>query len=100
MQYHAECLYAQIIEFTVRAMKRPALQALSAITSPFQLKFRDIVDDILETSCRIDRLALSMSQVKIHQMQRELTETRKVAEEIKAALESKSPRLRNSTPPC
>ncbi|KAJ3537715.1 hypothetical protein NM208_g6198 [Fusarium decemcellulare] len=94
MQGHIERLYAQIIEFTIRAMKwyekHPVLRAISALGSPFQLKFRDIVDDILETSRCIDRLALSMSQVEVRQMRLELGETRRVAEEIKASLEKYS----------
>ncbi|KAF4451241.1 hypothetical protein FALBO_16362 [Fusarium albosuccineum] len=94
MQGHIERLYAQIIEFTIRAMrwyeKHPVPRALSALGSPFQLKFRDIVDDILETSRCIDRLALSMSQVEVRQMRLELGETQRVAEEIKASLEKYS----------
>ncbi|KAF5013873.1 hypothetical protein FDECE_154 [Fusarium decemcellulare] len=94
MQRHAEHLYAHIMEFTIRAMrwyqKHPVLRALSALSSPFQLKFRDIVDDVLETSRCIDRLGLSMSQVEVRQMRLELSETRKVAEDIKNALEKYS----------
>lgn len=66
------------------------MRALAALTSPFQLKFRDFVDDILDTSRCIDRLALSMSQVEGRQMRLEVVETRKLTEEIKKAVECKN----------
>ncbi|CAM1509515.1 Fc.00g032540.m01.CDS01 [Cosmosporella sp. VM-42] len=94
MQEHVARLYTHIIEFTTRAIKwyekRRTLKVLSALSSPFQLKFRDIVDDILETVRCIDRVALSMSQVEVRQIRLEIAETNKLAKEIKTALETYS----------
>ncbi|KAH7125898.1 hypothetical protein EDB81DRAFT_201955 [Dactylonectria macrodidyma] len=94
MRENAAKLYLHIIEFATRAIKwyekRRILKAVSALSSPFQLKFRDIIEDLLDTSRSIDRLALSMSQVEARQMRLEMTETRKLTEEIKTALEAYS----------
>jgi hypothetical protein len=93
MREAAVQLYLHIIGFAIRAIKWyekcRIMKLLSAITSPFQLKFRDVVEDILETSRSMDRLALSLSQVENRQMRLEIVETRKLTEEIKSALEGK-----------
>lgn len=93
MREVAAKLYLHIIGFATRAIKwyekRRIMKLVSALTSPFQLKFRDIVEDILDTSRSMDRIALSMSQVENRQMRLEITETRKLTEEIKSALEGK-----------
>ncbi|KAH6869119.1 hypothetical protein B0T10DRAFT_418954, partial [Thelonectria olida] len=72
MREKASALYLHIIEFVTRAtqcyQKRRATRALLVLSSPFQLKFRNIVDDFLDTSRFVDRLALSLSQVEVRQM--------------------------------
>lgn len=91
MREAATKLYLHIITFTTRAVKwyerRRVPKALSILSTPFELKFRDVVDDIIETSRSMDRLALSLSQVENRQMRLEITETRKLAQDIKSALD-------------
>lgn len=91
MREAATKLYLHIITFTARAVKwyesRRVSKALSILATPFELKFGDVVNDIIDTIRSIDRLALSLSQVENRQMRLEITETRKLAQDIKSALE-------------
>ncbi|KAL3291767.1 Nacht domain protein, partial [Colletotrichum asianum] len=84
-------LYCHIMEFTVRAIRwyqkpRP-LRALSALGNPFPLKFRDIVENIQETSRSIDRMALTMSHIELRQLRLEHKETRDLLMEINRSLQ-------------
>lgn len=93
MKDAAAKVYLHILAFMTRALKwyekSRLSRVLSALTGPFQLKFRDTVEDILDASRSMDRLALSLSQVENRQMRLEITETRKLAQDIKSALEGK-----------
>ncbi|KAF4932722.1 hypothetical protein CGCF245_v010294 [Colletotrichum fructicola] len=85
-------LYCHIMEFTVRAIRwyqkpRP-LRALSALGNPFPLKFRDIVDNIQETSRSIDRMALTMSHIELRQLRLEHKETRDLLMEMNRSLQA------------
>ncbi|KAI0431097.1 hypothetical protein F5Y09DRAFT_330615 [Xylaria sp. FL1042] len=77
-------LYSHIMSFAIRAVewyqKGKIAHALAAFASPFQLKFRDIVEDIYETSRKINRWAMTMNHVEIRQMRQQLTETAKALE--------------------
>jgi len=77
-------LYAHLVNFASRAFKwyrEPRLvHAITSITSPFALRFKDIVDDIQDTSRQIDRIALSMSQAEQRQILLKLEESRKSSE--------------------
>ncbi|KAI1300901.1 hypothetical protein F5Y03DRAFT_408095 [Xylaria venustula] len=81
---HMRDLYSHIVSFAVRAVdwyqKKKIARALAAFTSPFQLKFQDIVEEIYETSRRIDRWAITMNHIEIRQMREQLTETGKALE--------------------
>jgi len=72
MQELVGSLYSHLVKFAVRAIKwyqEPRiLHALSAITRPYSLRFRDIVEDIHDTIRQIDRLALSMNQAEQRQI--------------------------------
>ncbi|RYC58038.1 hypothetical protein CHU98_g8183 [Xylaria longipes] len=74
-------IYSHIMSFAIRAVewyqKGKIAHTLAAFAKPFQLQFRDIVDDIYETSRKIDRWATTMNHVEIRQMRQELVETRK-----------------------
>jgi hypothetical protein len=77
-------LYAHLIKFASRAFKwyqEPRLvHVITSITSPFVLRFKDIVDDIQDTIRQIDRIALSMSQAEQRQILLKLDESRKSGE--------------------
>ncbi|KAI1317767.1 hypothetical protein F5Y16DRAFT_392530 [Xylariaceae sp. FL0255] len=77
-------LYTHIMKFAVRAVewyqKGRIAHTVAAFTSPFQLKFRDIVDDIYETTRKIDRWALTVSSIEIRQMHKKVIETQKALE--------------------
>lgn len=78
-------LYTHLVKFAIRAVKwyrEPRLlHAVTSITRPYALRFRDIVEDIGETIRQIDRLALSMSQVDQRQILLKLDESRRASEE-------------------
>ncbi|KAI1742632.1 hypothetical protein F4680DRAFT_411276 [Xylaria scruposa] len=77
-------LYSHIMSFAIRAVewyqKGKLAHAFAAFANPFQLKFRDIVDDIFETNRKIDRWATTMSYVEIRRMNLQLAETGKALE--------------------
>lgn len=81
---HMRDLYSHIMTFAVRAVewyqKGKIAHALAAFTSPFQLKFQDIVEEIYETSRKINRWAITMNHVEIRHMRQQLTETGKALE--------------------
>ncbi|KAI0449573.1 hypothetical protein F5B21DRAFT_493956 [Xylaria acuta] len=83
VEYTGE-LYSHIISFAIRAVKwyqkGKIAHTLAAFANPFQLKFRDIADDIYETSRKIDRWTASMNHVEIRQMHQQLVETGKALE--------------------
>ncbi|KAK6527283.1 hypothetical protein TWF281_010471 [Arthrobotrys megalospora] len=74
MQQSIQVLYAHIISFLTRAMKwyqQPSWKrAVSSITEPYALRFKDILEDIAEQSRRIDQLALAASQAELRDMHR------------------------------
>jgi len=81
MQDQVGNLYAHFINFSIRSIKwyqEPRLKhAITSITKPYSLRFKDIVEDIQHTTRQIDRLALSMSQAEQRQILLKLEETRK-----------------------
>lgn len=72
-------LYAQIITFIQRAVNwysaSKIKHALTAIVRPYQLHFKDLVDDITVQVDRIYRLAFSMSISELRETRLELHET-------------------------
>ncbi|KAK6332997.1 hypothetical protein TWF718_010822 [Orbilia javanica] len=72
MQNSIQILYSHIIKFLMRALKwyqQPTWKrAVSSITEPFALHFKDILEDILEQSRQIDQLALAASQAELRDM--------------------------------
>jgi hypothetical protein len=74
-------LYMQIIKFARRAVKwyreSPVMHAMKAITHPYSLRFQDTVENIGETSRRIERLALNMSMAELRRTREELAEARR-----------------------
>ncbi|KAI1125433.1 hypothetical protein F5Y10DRAFT_9991 [Nemania abortiva] len=85
IEYMSE-IYSHIMSFAIRAVdwyqKGKIAHSLAAFTSPFQLKFRDIVDNISETSHNIDRWATTMSHMEIRRMRQQLIETGKALEGV------------------
>ncbi|KAI3320670.1 hypothetical protein HD806DRAFT_505830 [Xylariaceae sp. AK1471] len=81
---HISELYSQIMTFAIRAVewyqKGKIAHAVAAFTSPFQLKYRDIIDDIYETSRKIDRCAMTMNYAEIRQMHEQLAQSQKALE--------------------
>ncbi|KAI0436595.1 hypothetical protein F4803DRAFT_572223 [Xylaria telfairii] len=77
-------LYSHIISFATRAVewyqKGKLAHTLAAFANPFQLKFRDIVDDIYETSRKIDRWVITMHQLEIRQMHQQQVQAGKALE--------------------
>ena len=82
-------LYAHIIKFFHRAMawftESRTKHMISSICRPYELRFKDLVDDIARSSRCVDQLAFAAAQAEIRQMhheQRELTnivlETRQI----------------------
>ena len=81
MKRSIELLYAHIIKFLIRAMKSYAQpgwkHAVTSITRPFALHFKDILDDIMECSRRIDQLAIAWAQAEqrdMHSLLQSMTE--------------------------
>lgn len=65
-------LYAKIIEFIIKAIKwckkGKLRHALTAITHPFELKFKSITDEITLRSRRVDELASAASKAEIRDL--------------------------------
>jgi hypothetical protein len=84
-------LYSHILRFFTRAIdwygQGKLKHALSALRSSFQLKFRDIVEDINETSRAIDRLALIMNQAEVRQTRLQVFELTTANEKLQKTLE-------------
>ncbi|KAF3105378.1 hypothetical protein TWF102_002300 [Orbilia oligospora] len=72
MKHLIQTLYAHIIKFLMRAVKwyqQPTWKrAVSSITEPFALHFKDILEDISEQSRQIDQLAVAASQAELRDM--------------------------------
>ncbi|KAF3228106.1 hypothetical protein TWF192_007917 [Orbilia oligospora] len=72
MKHLIQTLYAHIIKFLLRAVKwyqQPTWKrAVSSITEPFALHFKDILEDISEQSRQIDQLAVAASQAELRDM--------------------------------
>lgn len=84
MQEAVSLLYSKIIEFIVKAIKwckrSKARHAIVAMTHPFELKFKPIIDDITRLSRGVDELANAAVKAEIrdlhftvHQMHRSIT---------------------------
>lgn len=78
-------LYAKIMEFVVKAIKwckkGKARHAIAAIAHPFELKFKNIIDEVTRRSRVVDELANAASKAEIrdlhltvHQMQRSMAD--------------------------
>ncbi|KAK6512579.1 hypothetical protein TWF481_001463 [Arthrobotrys musiformis] len=72
MRYSIQTLYAHIIKFLMRGVEwyqQPSWKrAVSSITQPFALRFKDILEDISDQSREIDQLAQAASQAEIRDM--------------------------------
>ncbi|KAK5657159.1 hypothetical protein OQA88_3216 [Cercophora sp. LCS_1] len=84
MQGQVEALYVHLVKFGIRAIKwyrEPRLlHAVTSITRPYALRFKDLVDDIHDTIRQIDRLALSMSQAELRRILLKLDDNRSANE--------------------
>ncbi|KAF2736243.1 hypothetical protein EJ04DRAFT_598270, partial [Polyplosphaeria fusca] len=91
-------LYVNIIKFSRRAMKwfseNRALHLIKSITHPYSLRFQDMVENIQETSQRIQSLALNLSLGELRKTRLELESSRRdqqsihaIASETKAKLD-------------
>ncbi|XTI82906.1 hypothetical protein V2W45_1464303 [Cenococcum geophilum] len=73
-------LYTQIVKFVQRAATwysgGKAKHFVTAFTRPYNLRFKDLVEEITETSGKIDRLALSMAMAELRVIRTELEEAR------------------------
>lgn len=83
MQEAVSLLYAKIMEFVVKAIKwckkSKTKHAIAAITHPFELKFKPIIDDITRRSRGVEELANAAVKAEIrdlhftvHQMHRSI----------------------------
>ncbi|KAK4185573.1 hypothetical protein QBC35DRAFT_534028 [Podospora australis] len=74
-------LYTHMMKSASRAIQwynEPGiLQMMSAVARPFPLRFKDIVDDILDTGRRIDALAVEMSEIEQRRIRLDLAEALK-----------------------
>ena len=65
-------LYAKIIQFVQLAVKYyksgRIAKSLAAVTKPFDLKYKPILDDIREASRRIDELANSALKAEVRDL--------------------------------
>ncbi|KAK4446731.1 hypothetical protein QBC34DRAFT_411234 [Podospora aff. communis PSN243] len=104
MKEQVGSLYAHLVKFATRALKwyrEPRLlHAITSITKPYALRFKDTVDDIQDTIRQIDRIALSMSQAEQRQILLKLDESRKSSEveqrQIRLELEATRMELRET----
>ncbi|KAL9073136.1 MAG: hypothetical protein Q9157_004869 [Trypethelium eluteriae] len=87
MKELVETLYANIIDFAQRAIQWYAegkvKHAVSALVRPYSLRFKDIVNEVSETSRRIERLAHSMSRTELRQARLELLENRNELQQMR-----------------
>lgn len=72
MQEAVSLLYAKIMEFVVKAIKwckkGKAMHAIAAITHPFDLKFKNIINEITRRSRGVDELANAASKAEIRDL--------------------------------
>jgi len=91
-------LYAQIITFIQRAVnwysESKIKHALAAIVRPYQLRFKDLVDDITVQVDRIYRLAFNMSISELRETRLELHEARSEHRAMRLAIDG-LPRISN-----
>ena len=98
-------MYVHIVDFADKAVRwysgSKLKHAITAFTHPYVLHFKDTVDNILEISRRIDRMALTLSMSELRQVKLELQELRKehhetqnLALEMRKAIDGKSSYLK------
>lgn len=72
MQEAVSLLYAKIMEFVVKAIKwckkGKTRHAIAAIAHPFELKFKNIIDEITRRSRAVDELAHAASKAEIRDL--------------------------------
>lgn len=72
MQEAVSLLYAKIMEFVVKAIKwckkGKARHAIAAIAHPFELKFKNIIDEITRRSRGVDELANAAAKAEIRDL--------------------------------
>ncbi|KAI3320473.1 hypothetical protein HD806DRAFT_506518 [Xylariaceae sp. AK1471] len=70
-------LYAKVIRFVSKALKwynkNKYQHAISAIVHPYNISFKDIIDDIAECSRRVDELANTVNKAEIRDMHDKVT---------------------------
>ncbi|KAI8630483.1 hypothetical protein F5Y19DRAFT_427756 [Xylariaceae sp. FL1651] len=78
MQEAVSLVYAKIIEFSVVAIKwykkGKLSHSISAITKPFSLKYKPILEEIQERSRRVDELANAASKAEIRDLHTDVRE--------------------------
>lgn len=86
MRKAVSLLYAHVIKFFHRAMswfadcKDNKFKAVvSSIFRPYELRFKDLLDDIAMYSRNVDQLAFTASQIELRQMHNEQKELRSIA---------------------
>lgn len=76
-------LYAKIIEFVQLAIKYYKSgrfsKSLAAITNPFNLKYKPVLDDIRESSRRIDELANVAHKAEFRDLHIEVKQLKEIA---------------------
>lgn len=76
MKDAVQSLYAEIINFLVRSLgwyeAKPWKHAWKAFKDPYKLRFQDLQDKIDEKARRMDKMANTLSQMRINEIQRAL----------------------------
>jgi hypothetical protein len=89
-------LYAHIINFVQRAIKwykeGKIMHAITSITRPLSLRFQDLMNEISESSRKVDQLVASLSLAEQRQMHSKLQDTYVLLEDMKRLMECKSQR--------
>lgn len=103
MQDAVSQLYAKIIEFIMMAVKwykkGKLAHSFTAITKPFNLGFKPIIEDITERSRRIDELASAASKAELRDLHISIHGLNKTIVQLTemVACESATPRLSPSS---
>jgi hypothetical protein len=72
MQEAVSMVYAKIIEFSLKAVKwykkNKLMHSISSIINPFNLAFKDVIDEISERSRKVDELASAAAKAEIRDL--------------------------------
>jgi len=86
-------LYASILRFLIRAQdwyeEGKLHHFLHSITRPIELRYNDLLEQISQSSCIIDQLAVSGQQAEFRDMHDRINETSVMVEKISNAITCK-----------